>query len=106
MSTIYVSVNQSYDPGDSVDELAQAAHADWAISMASAERVRHLIAVYEGDCLMAWSVLGAYDSGRTYSTNGGDRPRIAFALGSPAPIQPAWHDVPALRRGCAIGTAA
>ena len=105
MSTIYVSVNQSYEPGDSADRLAEAAHADWAISMASAAGVAHLVAVYEGDCLMAWPVVGAYESGHTYSTNSGDRARIAFALGSPIPIRPAWHDVPTLRRGCAIGTA-
>lgn len=103
MSVVYVSVNQSYKPGASTDQLAAAAHSAWPLSLASAKGADHLVAVYEGDCLMAWPILDVYDSGETYSTNGGDRARVAFALGAPAPIRPAWHDVPALRRGCAIG---
>lgn len=97
----YVSVNKSYDRSMTADDLAQHAHAAWPISLAKAESTDVLVAVLDAQPLMAWRVLGAYASNETYETNGGPRPRIAFALGSAIPIAPEWHEVPSLRRGIA-----
>lgn len=98
---VYVSVNQSFVTGMTADELAEHAHAAWPLSLAKGSETEVLVAVIGGQPLMAWKVLGAYVTDDTYETNGGSRPRIAFALGSPIPIDPAWHEVPALRRGVA-----
>jgi hypothetical protein len=106
VNIVYVSVNQSYKPGASTDQLAAAAHSAWPLSLASTKGANYLVAVYKGDCIMAWPILGVYNSGDTYSTAGGERARVSFALGAPTPIRPAWHEVPALRRGCAIGRCA
>ncbi len=86
------------------DDVARQAHAAWPISLAKASTVDVLIAVLDGQPLMAWGVLGAYASQETYDSNGGPRARVAFALGSPVPVDPSWHEVPSLRRGVATET--
>lgn len=98
---VYVSVNKSYKPPMTSDELALHAHAAWPISLAKAKEADVLVAVLDGRPLQAWRVLGAYSTDETYETNGGPRPRIAFALGAPVPVDPDWHDAPDLRRGIA-----
>lgn len=101
MSVVFVSVKKSYQPGMDATALAEVAHRAWPLTLAVGSRMDHLIAVLGQKPLMAWSVLDAYATEETYETNGGPRPRIGFALGSPVPVAPQWHDVPAMRRGVA-----
>lgn len=101
MSVVFVSVNQSYETGMTADQLAKVAHRAWPLSLATAARMDHLVAVRHDLPLMAWPVLDAYATDEDYQTNGGPRPRIGFALGAPIPLKPEWHDVPAMRRGVA-----
>ncbi|WP_413461396.1 hypothetical protein [Curtobacterium sp. CT11-133] len=99
MAVVFVSVNQSYQAGMDATELAAVAHRAWALSLARAQAMDHLVAVVQKKALMAWPVLDAYLTEETYSTNGGERPRVAFALGAPVPVRPEWHESPDLRRG-------
>lgn len=91
MSVVFVSVNKSYESGMNADELAQVAHKAWPITLATGQRMDHLVAVLSGQPLMAWPVLDAYATDETYRTNGGPRPRIGFALGGPVPVRPEWN---------------
>ncbi|POH73464.1 hypothetical protein [Arthrobacter glacialis] len=101
--TIFVSVNDSYALGGSMTQLAWAAHAGWPRTFASCEDVQVLVAVKDKMSIGAWSVIGVYLSKETYTTPGGDRPRIAFALGESVPLDPTLHNVPSeFRRGCVI----
>lgn len=100
-AVVFVSVNQSYEPSMSATALARVAHAAWPLTLANGKRMEHLVAAYEGHALMAWPILDVYLSDETYVTTGGDRPRIAFALGAPEPVRPEWQDIPTLRRGVA-----
>jgi len=102
MWTAFVSVNQSYAPGDSLDSLTEAAQSAWPLTLELARKAEFLVAVYEGRPIMAWSVFDAYATEHTYETTGGTRPRKGFRTGSPVPVRPEWHDVPALRRGVAV----
>lgn len=101
---IYVSVNNSYTEGGSMTDLAQAAHGNWPRTLDACREVGILVAVQRGTALGAWEVLGAYPNpDDTYTTPGGERPRIAFSLGESIPLEPKLHDVPKeFRRGCAI----
>lgn len=90
-NVLFVSVNQSYEPGMTTEELTRVAHKAWAVSERRGNEMTHLVAVYEGHPLMAWPILHAYPTDETYKTSGSERPRIGFSLGSPAPIEPAWH---------------
>lgn len=97
MSVLFVSVNQSYSSGMNADELQTVAHRAWPITLATGKRMDHLVAVHSRQPLMAWHVLDAYTTDETYQTNGGPRPRIGFALGSPVPVRPEWN-IPLLER--------
>lgn len=102
MSTVFVSVNQTYTPEMTSDQLAEVAYKAWPLTLATGQKMEHLVAVYDGRALMAWRVLGAFASpDETYETNGGPRPRIAFALGSPVPLREKWVDAAfgKMRRG-------
>jgi hypothetical protein len=100
---MYVSVNDSYAVGGSMTDLMRAAHGDWPRTLSSAQSVEVLVAVKERRAVGAWDVLGAFRTESTYATPGGERPRVAFALGESVPLDPALHEVPTeFRRGCAI----
>lgn len=100
MSVVFVSVNKSYEPGMNADELARVAHKAWPITLATGQRMDHLVAVLSGQPLMAWPVIDAYATDETYRTNGGPRPRIGFALGGPVPVRPEWNiPLDNMRRG-------
>lgn len=100
---MYVSVNNSYEDGGSMTELARAAHGNWPRTLSSAQEVDTVVAVKNGKPLGAWEVVGVFRSEDTYTTPGGERPRIAFAFGESVPLDPELHEVPAeFRRGCAI----
>jgi len=91
MSTVFVSVAKSYTPEMTADQLAEAAYKAWPLTLTKGQEAKHLVAVYDGHALMAWRVLGAFASpDETYETNGGPRPRIAFALGAPVPLRERW----------------
>jgi hypothetical protein len=100
---MYVSVNQSYEVGDSMAALVEAAYGNWPRTLTSVEDVDILVAVKWGKVLGAWKVLTAFLSDDTYTTPGGERPRVAFALGESIPLDPDLHEVPTdFRRGCSI----
>lgn len=90
-NVLFVSVAQSYQPGMTAEELVKVAQRAWAVSERRGHEMTHLVAVYEGRPLMAWTVLDAYKTDETYKTSGSERPRIGFALGSAVPIEPGWH---------------
>jgi len=100
---MYVSVNDSYEVGGTMTELIKAAHSHWPRTFGSTEDVKVLVALKNKVPVGAWEVVGVYKSHLTYTTPGGERPRIAFALGESIPIDPELHEVPTeFRRGCAI----
>lgn len=90
-NVLFVSVAQSYEPGMTTDDLVKVAQRAWAITETRGHEMTHLVAVFEGHPLMAWTVLDAYKTDETYKTSGSERPRIGFSLGSPVPVEPAWH---------------
>lgn len=90
-NVLFVSVAQSYERGMSAEQLMKVAQKAWAISERRGHEMTHLVAVFEGRPLMAWQILDAYPTNETYRTSGSERPRIGFALGTPVPIEPAWH---------------
>ena len=101
MFVAYVSVSQSFRPSMTIAELEAAAASAWGLSLAKGRRVERLIAVLDGHPIAAWECRDAYPTDYLYSVAGGERPRIAFDVGAPLPVLPAYHDVPGLRRGIA-----
>lgn len=100
---MYVSINESYDDGGTMNDAALAAFGDWPRTLASAQEVDIVVAVKTRHAIAAWEVLGTFRTESTYTTPGGERPRVAFAFGQNLPLDPALHEVPAeFRRGCAI----
>lgn len=100
---MYVSVNDSYDEGGTMNEIARAAFGDWPRTLASAQEVDIVVAVKRRHAVAAWEVLDAFRTESTYTTPGGERARVAFAFGQSVPLDPVLHEVPAeFRRGCAI----
>ncbi|MFE5774602.1 hypothetical protein [Brachybacterium sp. NPDC056505] len=84
-------------------DLVWAAYGDWPRTLSSAQEVEVVVAVKKKCAVGAWSVLDAFRTDSTYTTPGGERPRIAFAFGEAIPLEPALHEVPReFRRGCAI----
>lgn len=100
---MYVSVNDSYDEGGTMNEVTRAAFGDWPRTLASAQEVDIVVAVKQRHAIAAWEVLDAFRTESNYITPGGERPRVAFAFGQNVPLDPVLHEVPVeFRRGCAI----
>jgi hypothetical protein len=102
VTTAFVSVNQSFDPHQTVAELEFYAAGNWAIGVTKAIEAERVVAVFEGYPVAAWRSRGAYAVDETYIVVDQERPRVAFALADPLPLIPEYRDVPALRRGIAI----
>lgn len=98
---LFVSVNQTFDERFTLAELEPWVAQAWAMTVAKAESCDRVVAVYQGIPVGAWRLRGAYPTEWTYSTTGGDRPRIALSLGEPLPVLPAYGGDRALRRGSA-----
>jgi hypothetical protein len=98
---LFVSVNQTFEPGMSLAALEPRVAQAWAITVAKAASCDRVVAVYEATAVAAWRLRGAYPTAETYSTTGGDRARIALSLGEPLPVLPEYHTAPILRRGSA-----
>jgi hypothetical protein len=73
-----------------------------AMTVAKASTADRVVAVFRDTPVAAWRIRFAFASRETYQTTGGDRPRVALSLGPPLPVLPAYHQVPALRHGCAL----
>lgn len=97
--TICVSVNNSYQVGNNMTDLARPAHSHGQRTIASVQDVDILAAVKNKFPVVVWQVIGAFRSEETYTAAGGERSRDAFALGArlPNPVRgscwPCWSQV-------------
>ncbi|GAB3861958.1 hypothetical protein ACFPIJ_47185 [Dactylosporangium cerinum] len=100
---LFVSLNQTYDPSQSIPEIEPWVERAWALTVTKASSCDRVIAVFQGMPLAAWRLRGAFATDETYNlSDGSTRPRVGLSLGDPLPMQKSYLEVPALRRGVAV----
>lgn len=104
MKALYVSVNETYKPGDStLASIALDSSAAWRISRSKAEECAVVVAMYKGTPLAAWELVGTYTHDHDWDSTGHmKKKRTGLLYGQPIPLDPRLHRDPPLRSGVTV----
>lgn len=104
MKALYVSVNETFEPGRTpMSELEKHASYAWRVTRAKADECQLVVAMYKGAPVAAWELLMTYTSDEPWDSTGHrSTKRTGFVLGEPLPLSPELHRNPTLRNGVAV----